>query len=77
MDAKNTILNSEIAALSKQVNQHERTLDNMRRNLTKLNEDVYKKEGKSSQLLNENEWLQHSYIAELKVIMNTSYYSTL
>lgn len=61
----------EIISLSKQLDQHERTINNMKRKINTLNENVYKKEGKNSQLLNETEWFQNASIAEMKVIMNT------
>lgn len=71
MDTKNVKLEQEIVSLSKEVDQYKRTLTNMRNTILKLNENFNQNKGKSSQLLNENEWMQCSYLAELKVYMKT------
>jgi len=42
----------------------------MRNEAVKYNEIFRKNKGKSSKLLNENEWIQCSYLAELKVNVN-------
>lgn len=42
----------------------------MRNTILKLNENFSQNKGKSSMLLNENEWIQCSYLAELKVNVN-------
>lgn len=72
MDTKNIKLEQEIIFLSKEVDQYKRTLANMRSTILKLNDNFSKNKGKSSQLLNENEWLHCSYLFELKVILNTN-----
>lgn len=72
MDTKNIKLEQEIIVLSKEVDQYKRTLTNMRSTIMKLNENFSKNKGKSSQLLNENEWLHSSYLAELKVNVITN-----
>lgn len=41
----------------------------MRNEVVKYNEDFCKNKGKSSKLLNENEWIQSSALVELKVLM--------
>lgn len=71
METKNKKLEKEIVSLSKEVEQYKQTLTNMRNTILKLNEHFSLNKGKSSQLLNENEWIQCSYITELKVNMNT------
>lgn len=60
-------LKQEIISLSKEEDQYKRTLSNMRNTILKLNDVFSQNKGKSSQLLNENEWIQCSYVAELKV----------
>lgn len=70
MDRKNIKLELEIVSLSKEADQYKRTLPNMRNTILKLNEHFSQNKGKSSQLLNENEWIQCSYLAELKVSIN-------
>lgn len=62
-------LEQEIDVLSKEID--ERTLTKMRNTIVKLNEDFNKNKGKNSQLLNENEWIQCSYLDELKVYIKT------
>jgi len=66
---KNRKLDLEIVSLSKEVEQYKRTLTNMRNEVVKYNEDFCKNKGKSSKLLNENEWVQSSALVELKVLM--------
>lgn len=63
-------LKQEINLLSKEDDQYKRTLSNMRNTILKLNDVFSQNKGKSSQLLNENEWIQCSYVAELKVNIN-------
>lgn len=63
-------LKQEINSLSKENDQYKRTLSNMRNTILKLNDVFNQNKGKSSQLLNENEWIQCSYVAELKVNTN-------
>jgi len=70
MDTKNKKLEKEIASLSKEVYQYKQILANMRNTILKLNEQFSQNKGKSSMLLNENEWIQSSYLAELKVDVN-------
>jgi len=41
----------------------------MRNKIVVYNEVFGKNKGKSSQLLNENEWIQNSALVELKVLM--------
>jgi hypothetical protein len=72
MDTKNIKLEQEITVLSKEVDQYKRTLTNMRSTILKLNENFSKNKGKSNQLLNENDWLHSSYLAELKVNVITN-----
>lgn len=71
METKNKKLEKEIASLSKEVYQYKQTLINMRNTILKLNEQFSQNKGKSNMLLNENEWIQCSYLAELKVNVNT------
>lgn len=71
METKNKKLEKEIASLSKEVYQYKQILSNMRNTILKLNEQFSQNKGKSNMLLNENEWIQCSYLAELKVNMNT------
>jgi len=71
METKNKKLEKEIASLSKEVYQYKQTLTNMRNTILKLNEQFSQNKGKSNMLLNENEWIQCSYLAELKVNVNT------
>jgi len=66
---KSRKLDLEIDSLSKEVNQHKRTITNLRNEVVKYNEDFCKNKGKSSKLLNENEWIQSSALVELKVLM--------
>ncbi|KAE9542832.1 hypothetical protein AGLY_002743 [Aphis glycines] len=66
METKNKKLEKEIASLSKEVYQYKQTLTNMRNTILKLNEQFSQNKGKSNMLLNENEWIQCSYLAELK-----------
>lgn len=66
-------IKQEIIFLLKEDDKYKRTLTNMRNTISKLNDNFSKNKGKSSQLLNENEWIQCSYIAELKVCMNSIY----
>eukprot|EP00102_Acyrthosiphon_pisum_P020925 XP_016658135.1 PREDICTED: coiled-coil domain-containing protein 40 [Acyrthosiphon pisum] len=66
MDTKNKKLEKEIVSLSKEVYQYKQILTNMRNTILKLNEHFSKNKEKSSMLLNENEWIQCSYLAELK-----------
>lgn len=73
MDTKNVKLEQEIVFLTKEVEQYRRTLTNMRNTILKLNELFNQNKGKSSQLLNENEWMQGSYLAELKVYLKYDY----
>jgi len=70
MEAKNIKLEKEIDSLSKEVYQYKQILTNMRNTILKLNENFSQNKGKSSMLLNENEWIQCSYLAELKVDVN-------
>lgn len=70
MDTKNKKLEKEIVSLSKEVYQYKQILTNMRNTILKLNEHFSHNKGKSSMLLNENEWIQCSYLAELKVNVN-------
>jgi len=72
METKNKKLEKEITSLSKEVYQYKQTLTNMRNTILKLNEQFSKNKGKSNMLLNENEWIQCSYLAELKVNVNIS-----
>lgn len=58
--------------LTKEEHQYKKKLTNMMTTVLKLNENFSQNKGKSSQLLNENEWMQCSYVAKLKV--NTSSY---
>jgi len=67
MNTKNVKLKQEIISLSKEDYQYKRILTNMRNTILKLNDNFSQNKGKSTQLLNENEWIQCSYIAELKV----------
>lgn len=67
MDAKHMKQKLEIVALSKRADQYKRMATNMRSTILKLTENFNKNKGKSRQLLNENEWMQSSYLAELKV----------
>lgn len=71
METKNKKLEKEIASLSKEVYQYKQTLTSMRNTILKLNEQFSQNKGKSNMLLNENEWIQCSYLAELKVNVNT------
>jgi len=73
MDTKNVKLKQEVINLLKEDDQYKRTLTNMRNTISKLNDNFSQNKGKSNQLLNENEWIQSSYIAELKVNMNNFY----
>ncbi|XP_022161075.1 kinetochore protein SLK19-like [Myzus persicae] len=66
MDTKNKKLEKEIVSLSKEVYQYKQILTNMRNTIVKLNERFSQNKGKSNMLLNENEWIQCSYLAELK-----------
>lgn len=68
-------LKQEINSLSKEDDQYKRTLSNMRNTILKLNDVFSQNKGKSSQLLNENEWIQCSYVAELKVNINKNKYN--
>lgn len=70
MDTKNKKLEKEIVSLSKEVYQYKQILTNMRNTIVKLNERFSQNKGKSNMLLNENEWIQCSYLAELKVNLN-------
>lgn len=70
MDTKNMKLKQEINLLSKEDDQYKRTLSNMRNTILKLNDIFSQNKGKSNQLLNENEWIQCSYVTELKVNIN-------
>ncbi|CAH1737113.1 unnamed protein product [Aphis gossypii] len=63
---KSRKLDYEIASLSKEVDQYKRTLTYMRNKVVIYNEVFGKNKGKSSQLLNENEWIQSSALVELK-----------
>lgn len=74
MDTKNIKLEQEIISLHKEVDHYKRTLTNIRNIILKLNENFSQNKGKSCQLLNENEWMQCSYFAELKVNVNTIFY---
>lgn len=67
MDTRNIKLELEIVSLSKESDQYKRTFANMRNTIFKLNENLSQNKGMSSQLLNENEWTQHFYLAEMKV----------
>lgn len=75
MVTKNIKLEQEIISLHKEVDQYKRTLTNIRNTILKLNENFSQNKGKSCQLLNENEWMQCSYFSELKVNVNTKYYT--
>ncbi|XP_025204479.1 coiled-coil domain-containing protein 40-like [Melanaphis sacchari] len=66
METKNKKLDEEIASLSKEVYQYKQTLTNMRNTILKLNEKFSQNKEKSNMLLSENEWIQCSYLAELK-----------
>lgn len=66
---KSRKLDYEIASLSKEVDQYKRTLTYMRNKVVIYNEVFGKNKGKSSQLLNENEWIQSSALVELKVLL--------
>ncbi|VVC28629.1 Hypothetical protein CINCED_3A025872 [Cinara cedri] len=66
MDTKNIKIELEIVSLYKVADQYKRTLINMRNTILKLNENCSNNKGKSNQMLNENEWIQYSYLAELK-----------
>lgn len=70
METKNMKQEQEICSITKEVNQYKRTHTNMRNMISKLNENFSQNKGKSNQLLNENEWLQCSYLIELKVNKN-------
>jgi len=70
MVTKNKKLEKEIVSLSKEVYQYKQILTNMRNTIVKLNERFSQNKGKSNMLLNENEWIQCSYLAELKVNVN-------
>ncbi|XP_060851664.1 coiled-coil domain-containing protein 40-like [Rhopalosiphum padi] len=63
---KSRKVDHEIAALSKELDQYKRTLTYMRNKIVVYNEVFGKNKGKSSQLLNENEWIQNSALVELK-----------
>lgn len=67
METKNTKQEQEIISITKEINQYKRSNTNMRNTISKLNENFSQNKGKSSQLLNENEWIQCSYLTELKV----------
>jgi len=67
MDTKSIKLEQEIICLTKENDQYKRSLISMRNKISKFNENYSQNIGKSSQLLNENEWMQCSYFAELKV----------
>jgi len=67
MDTKSIKLGQEIICLTKENDQYKRTLINIRNTISKLNDNFSQNVGKSNQLLNENEWMQCSYFAELKV----------
>ncbi|KAL4090962.1 hypothetical protein QTP88_025714 [Uroleucon formosanum] len=58
-------LDHEIVSLSKEADQYKRKLTNMRNEVVKYNEVFGKNKGKSSKLLNENEWIQSSALVEL------------
>ncbi|XP_060873754.1 interaptin-like [Metopolophium dirhodum] len=62
---KSKKLDLEIVSLSKEVDQHKRKLTNMRNEVVKYNEVFGKNKGKSTKLLNENEWIQSSALVEL------------
>lgn len=66
---KSKKLDHEICSLSKEVDQYKRTLTYMRNNVVMYYEVFGKNKGKSSKLLNENEWIQSSALVELKVLM--------
>lgn len=74
MDTKNLKIELEIVSLSKETDQYKRTVRNMRNIILKLNENFSQNKGKSSQLLNENEWIQCSYLVELKVSINFKFF---
>lgn len=67
MDTKRIKLEREINSLTEKVDQYNSTLRNMKDIILKLNDNYSQNKGKSSQLLNENEWMQYSNFAELKV----------
>lgn len=72
METKDRKINQDIILLVKEHDQNQRSLKNMRNTILKLNEYFNQNKGKSSQLLNENEWMEYSYLAELKVKINLS-----
>lgn len=74
MDTKRIKLDQEVICLTKENNQYKRIITNIRNTILKLNDKFSQNIGKTSQLLNENEWIQCSYFAELKV--NTIMYKT-
>lgn len=67
METKGIKLEQEIIFLSKDIDQYKRTLTNMRNTILKLNANFNHNKGKSIQFFNENEWIQCTYLAELKV----------
>lgn len=73
MDIKNKKLEEEMVSLTKEVDQYKRTIKNKINLIMKLNDNFSQNKGKSNQLLNENEWIQCSYLAELKVKIEYKY----
>lgn len=65
-------MNQELIQLTKEGHQHEKNLTNMMDAFWKIKENVNQNKKKKSQLLNENEWVQCSYVAELQVIISIS-----
>ncbi|VVC24084.1 Hypothetical protein CINCED_3A023271 [Cinara cedri] len=66
LDTKNVKIELEIVSLSKESDNFKRILANLRNTIMKLGEHFNENKEKSTQLLNENEWMQCSHIAELK-----------
>lgn len=73
MDIKNKKLEEEMVSLTKEVDQYKRMIKNKINLIMKLNDNFSQNKGKSNQLLNENEWIQCSYLAELKVKIEYKY----
>lgn len=67
MRTKSSKQEQEIISVTKTCDQYKRTFTNMTNTILKLNENINQTKGKSSQLFNENEWIQCSNFVELKV----------
>lgn len=64
---KSTRQKQELIDLFKDNDNYTRYIIDIRHTISRLYENFNKKKGQSNQLLNENEWMHSSYLAELKV----------